>query len=465
MKTLIDLEDMKKENVVGFRRGNTSVFEFFFLRLENYYLSKSNGLERIKSELNDWNDEAVDYIIETLVGNINKLNLPGLNPSDLLQLKKLDNEAKEQSLVDDIMIYLSDETKKINGKLYYDETNNFRHLRLTKEGTNNPIAGRSFYLGGLGVLSQGVIDCSTLLDELAALDLNGEEVELKFKHFSYGSTNFLDILKSGRLNIFFRWIMERKEIFIHLVSVNYLFWILIDIVDEALKDYRESYAFHLELKNAFYDVIESDIENFMEKLYTFGYPNVESKDIYSFVGFILTYIEDSQAEELEEDFFTEFLRQIIKAMRKNNAFAISQGDKKYSLFDAYYAVYEKEIKTFDNAILIFDREPAVESKISKEVADRKNIFFKDSKEDRMLQLSDVVVGFASKLSTYLESSSVETLVRDAMELNELQRENLLMWFNLEDRANDLCTFLFHHMQPSSAREKMAILENVVKREG
>jgi hypothetical protein len=300
------------------------------------------------------------------------------------------------------------------------------------------------------------------LSELVALDLNDEVAELKFKHFSYGRTNFLDILRSERINKFFRWLTEEKGLFIHMASVNYLFWILIDIVDEALKDHRESYAFHLELKNAFYDVIEADLEKFMEKLYTFGYPNVESKDIHSFVEFILTYIEEKQTEELEEDFFTEFLRQIIKAMRRDNKFVVLSGNMKYSLFDAYYAVYEKEMKTFDDATLIFDKESVIERKVLKTVVARKDIFFKDSKEDRMLQFSDVVVGFASKLSSYVENGLVEELVHDAMEMNELQRENLIMWFDIEDRSNDLCPFLFHHMQPTSARNKMAVLERVVK---
>jgi hypothetical protein len=149
-------------------------------------------------------------------------------------------------------------------------------------------------------------------------------------------------------------------------------------------------------------------------------------------------------------------------MRKNKAFTILSDNNKFTLFDAYYAVYEKEIKTFENAKLVFDREPIIESKVLNSAGSYENVVFKDSQEDRMLQFSDAIVGFASKLNTYVENNEVEALVHDVMEMNELQRKNLFMWFDIEDKSSDFCPFLFHHMQSFSTRKKMAILENGVK---
>lgn len=352
----------------------------------------------------------------------------------------------------------------INGILYYDETNNFRHLRLTDKGANNPIGGMSFFLGGLGVASQKAVDCSILMTELAALDLD-EVSELKFKHFSYGKTDFLDILKSKRLNKLFQWIAKDDNLFIHIASINYLFWILIDIVDEALKDHDNVLMFHLGLKSALYDAITSDLDGFMKRLYAFGFPNVADEDIHTFVGFLLAYIENKQFEEreVEDDFFTEFLRQLIKAMRKNKEFLFLSNNTKYTLFDAYASIYEREIVTFNTAKLVFDNEPTIESKIIKSLnGSYENFMFKDSKDDRFLQLSDAIVGFTSKLNSYVENTAVEILVQNVIAMNELQRKNLRLWFDIENKSNDLCPILFCHMQPLSIRQKMGVLEKVVE---
>ena len=118
--------------------------------------------------------------------------------------------------------------------------------------------------------------------------------------------------------------------------------------------------------------------------------------------------------------------------------------------------------TFNTAKLVFDREPTIESQIFKSLSDDyTNFIFKDSKDDRLLQLSDVIVGFASKLSTYVENNPVERLIQDIMAMNEQQKENLRLWFDIENKSEDLCKILLHQMQPSSARDKMFNLEQRV----
>ena len=352
----------------------------------------------------------------------------------------------------------------IRGVLYYDETNNFRHLHLTENGANNPIYGMSFVLGGIGSRSRNT-DYSELI---ANLNIDRSIPELKFRHFSHGKTCFLDILKSSRINMLLHWIVNDQNIFIHLSSTNYLFWVLIDIVDEALQRYYEDapqiFAFHLELKNALYDAITQNLDEFINQLYTFGFPDISNENIRSFVELVLAYIESRQLEELDgvDDFFTETLRQIIKNMREDKEFLYLSGCERYTLFDAYTISYEREISTFSKAKLVFDHEPKIEPEITKALRNYTNFIFKDSKDEVMIQLSDAVVGFASKLITYVEKVSTDDMRQDFNNMSEQQKNNLRLWFEVENKSSDVCEFLFAHMQPRSVRKKMALLEELIK---
>jgi hypothetical protein len=346
----------------------------------------------------------------------------------------------------------------MNGILYYDETNNFRHLHLTEDGLNNPIDGLSFFLGGIGTIAPKTVDCTNLLNDLSSLDIKNVK-KLKFRHFSYKKTNFLDILKSQRLNKLFQWIKEDENLFIHFSSVNYLFWILIDIVDESLKDYDVPMP-HMELKSSLYDAITPNLGTFIDQLYEFGFPNIKNEDMCAFIEILLAYIEERQFGNLSEtdDFYTEFLRQIIKTMRKSKDIIFLQNNEEHTLFDTYAQIYEKEIATFTKSQLIFDREPSIEPKIFNQVGKRNNFIFKESSDEILLQLSDAIVGFISKMSSYAELHSVEEILRDIKIMNSQQIENLRLWFDIERKSVELCPYLLCHIQPLSIRQKIGYLQ-------
>jgi hypothetical protein len=92
-----------------------------------------------------------------------------------------------------------------------------------------------------------------------------------------------------------------------------------------------------------------------------------------------------------------------------------------------------------------------------------NFAFEDSKDDLLIQLSDAIVGFASKLSIYAENNLIESIVYDVYRMNKRQIENLRLWFDIEDKSVELCQFLFCHIQPSSSCGKMDVLTKAVRR--
>ncbi|MDR2594698.1 MAG: hypothetical protein LBC87_08015 [Fibromonadaceae bacterium] len=346
--------------------------------------------------------------------------------------------------------------KHIKGILYYDETNNFRRLRLTEDGTNNEIENINFVLGGIGSLSREPIDYSTLLSELK---IQKSAKEIKFHHFTKKETDFIEILKSQQLNILFKWINTNDNFFIHFSSMNYVFYILIDIVDEALERYPGIYHYHLGLKNALYEAIKPNLDVFIKQLYSFGFPDINTKDIRNFVELVLAHVELRQDKTLTgmDNMFTEFLRQIIKAMRNDKEFVFLSDVEKYELFKAYADLYSREIVVFNEAHLIFDHETDVEPKLKLQVSKQSNYEFKDSKDDVSIQISDVIVGFVSKLITYIESNYEDDIYQELITMTSMQKENLQLFFKIENHSNDICKCFFNHIQPTSSREKMELL--------
>ena len=69
-KTLKDLEAMKNKNMIPFG----SQYEFLFTTLENYYIAKMDGINRIKAELNNWDVEAQKVIANKLIDFILEWN-------------------------------------------------------------------------------------------------------------------------------------------------------------------------------------------------------------------------------------------------------------------------------------------------------------------------------------------------------------------------------------------------------
>lgn len=81
-KTLKFLNDMKNNKMPSF--GNQ--YEFFFATLEDYYIAKMDGKERIKTELSKWDSEAQKEIVNILVDIIESDGLIGFDRNDILSL-------------------------------------------------------------------------------------------------------------------------------------------------------------------------------------------------------------------------------------------------------------------------------------------------------------------------------------------------------------------------------------------
>lgn len=81
-KTLKDLEAMKNKSMIPFG----SQYEFLFATLEDYYIAKIDGVNRIKDELNNWDVEAQKVIANKLIDIISESGIIGFDKNEILSL-------------------------------------------------------------------------------------------------------------------------------------------------------------------------------------------------------------------------------------------------------------------------------------------------------------------------------------------------------------------------------------------
>lgn len=82
MKTIKDLEEMKSKIMIPF--GNQ--YDFLFTTLEDYYITKMDGINRIKAELNNWDKEAQKIIVNKLVDILSESGIVNFDENEILSL-------------------------------------------------------------------------------------------------------------------------------------------------------------------------------------------------------------------------------------------------------------------------------------------------------------------------------------------------------------------------------------------
>ena len=68
MKTMHDIEKMKAQPCVPLG----SAYSYFIARLSDYYISKTNGIERIMDEIAEWDAPSQEHILNCVISEISR---------------------------------------------------------------------------------------------------------------------------------------------------------------------------------------------------------------------------------------------------------------------------------------------------------------------------------------------------------------------------------------------------------
>lgn len=325
---------------------------------------------------------------------------------------------------------------------YYDETNNFRKLRLTERGLNVERAD-SFVLGG--ILHEGASHSADYEALFHSVGLQKSSKELKFKHVASG--DFEKVLGSRKLGIVFKWLLDNK-FYIHYLNLNILLWSVVDIIDSIIEGTKENYysMWHLNLKSDLYTVIKDDEQEFLRFLHFYEYPNIKDGNVHAFCQSLYSFVKFN-SDALSDDRAYILKRFLEDALDIDDLYYI-QGMQDRVLVEDLSVFYLKNIYIYKNSIHIFDAEEKVEKIIkSSNVSDAddtlENYSFINSKSNYGIQVSDVVCGFLGRYFTYLKDESYDKINEFKLKMNSDQKNNLALLKDLIDRSDAVSNGFFN----------------------
>lgn len=343
---------------------------------------------------------------------------------------------------------------------YYDETNNIRKFYVRKTDFNASF-NSNFVLGGL--VHEGTQpNIQPLFDRL---NLQNNIKEVKLKHIAKG--NFLDCLKSKKLNDFLTYLLD-SDLYIHYSSLNILYWSIVDIVDSAIINSEVSMRLGRDfsdfLKNNLYKLAKLEIELVIELFYNFEYPNIKKESVLEFIE-EFTSIFDGYIDTPEFHIGLESLRQILKEAGKKNSLPFVMDENDYILIEDFSEFYLRPIYLFENSNHIFDNEAAISEilanhRIIDDNKEIKNYSFVDSQSNLFVQASDIFVGLMGKLANYINTNSEERIINDLDSLSERQLNNIDSLIDLLNKAHDKNIAFLHSIDSYEELKKMNLIREI-----
>lgn len=345
---------------------------------------------------------------------------------------------------------------------YYDETNNIKKFYVRETDFNYTFTA-NFVLGGL-VHKGAAPNVQPLID---GLNLQKTVKEVKFKHITKGE--FLDCLKSEKLNYFLRYIFE-SDLYVHYSNLNILYWSLVDIVDSAMansdvaKELGPTFTNHL--KNDLYKLSRLEIDSVIELFYQYEYPNIKKESVLTFIE-DLTSLFDGYIDTEEFHFGLESLRQILKEAKKKGSLPFIMDEEDYVLLKDLSHFYLRPVYTFKNSRHIFDNEESIletltDYKILDGEEEINNYSFVDSQSNQLIQCSDVFIGLMGKLTNYMNTSSRQKIMTDLELLTAMQQSNITLLIGLIDKSHDENIGFIHSTDCYEEMSKLNIIREYIQ---
>lgn len=354
--------------------------------------------------------------------------------------------------VDDFKIKIKEINNYINEpkkyKFYYDETNNYKKVRIRDNGLNDDNAFlKNYVLGGICFKKDEDknIEINKLFNTKLKKYLNGE---LKASRLFKDCNNFLECLSKNQITSILEWIAE--NCFIHYSSKNCLYYAIIDVVDSFFVDIP-----NLPITRKFLDIMKSQIyhlifefkDEFIKIANDINYPNIEEKDVQKFCDWLIKLIDKVNKNDQAN---LELTRQIIAKNRDSKKLIFLQGNEEKTIVEEFYTLRQQRCIFFDESYHIFDNEQDDEKLMKKYplTKDGVNVFknyeFKDSKTDRFIQISDVISALLSRFFDFIDNNNPGEVSNALLVINETQRKNLKTLIKIINKSNEeesffLCT--------------------------
>lgn len=341
----------------------------------------------------------------------------------------------------------------LNRTLYFDESNNIKKAIIGRDKDNVPdLENLFFVLGGIAINEK--LDFDDLLKYCGARQ---KPVDAKFKFFSFKHSKFLEAIAQPRLRKFFEYLLLKKVV-IHYSVLDYLHFALNDILDSLIKkrdEYQElAFSFYLTFQSDVTEVLLRDFPKLHEILLKYEFPNISSNKSSSFINEILSlYSKNMSYFDLRnpENDSKVLLEKLIEAKKGESPLIFLQGNSPFVIFDSIFHIYLFRMTTFKDK-KFFDNEKDISCALNDMDSDYRkklNIEFLDSKDNREIQLCDVICGFNSRLYNFLSKTTNDGIIDFCKKLdkNSESYKTLKLFFSLVDYSIDVSPIYVHHYTP------------------
>lgn len=304
---------------------------------------------------------------------------------------------------------------------YYDETNNPRLFKINDTGFN--VDERAFFILGGIVFDEKNKPSTENLDQLYKdMHVQQNMAEVKFRHIQHKSKGFISLMRKSKVQKLLNWLYSNNY-WIHYSYQDNFYYSIVDIVDSMEESFYMGPDFLREIKNSIYLKMKKHKTTILDIFRKNDYPNIV--DTKQFVADFLNWIHELDEDD---DFYLEYFRQSIKGYR-NKDLVFLKDNVPLITIDDYSMIYINRIVTFLYSNHTFDNEEVIEEKIKMlniQIQNKKitNYAFVDSKSNKFVQISDLIVGIIRMWFTYLDSKDINEMTTEFSQLNPKQRETL-----------------------------------------
>ena len=348
-----------------------------------------------------------------------------------------------------------------NYTFFYDETNNFRKLKVREFDFNNSLDA-NFVLGGV-MYSGERPQIDNIFD---FLKLPSNQTEVKFKTVANG--DFLTCLTSKKLEPILNCVFD-SDLYLHYFSLNYLYWSLVDIVDSAIDgsgfDSMQMLSFAPAMKDVFYTICKLEIDFIHNLFFRYNYPNLQESDINPFCKAIIDLIENYQ-DDLNLHVPLMMLKGLLQGTLKNNDMIFLIDNKSHLLIDSFVNYYLAPIYMFKNSQHVLDVETTIQEQLADiNIVDNNipitNYKFVDSESDILIQLSDVMVGLFGKMTEYTNTHETDEIIEEYYQFSKTQKNNIELLIAIIDKSDKYNIGILHNINGNSELNKLQLLRNLV----
>ncbi|EXM38435.1 hypothetical protein RASY3_13290 [Ruminococcus albus SY3] len=351
-------------------------------------------------------------------------------------------------------------------KMFFDETSNCIKYRFKGvDGHTNSAWYNDFVVGGIAYLND--VFPINVDDLFAQFKMQKSALaDPKLKHIAEFSgedpSRFLNILKSKNVSLLLKSLYNADNVFIHWSSQNLLFYSLVDIIDSI----SDNPFYNIHLKNLLYDAASKN-QDIMELLARYDYPNIKEYAIKEFCKELkLWFIKMRDSSAATEYGNWNYLISKIATVHTKEELLFITDNEDYLLIENFVPLYSSRIQIFANSELYFDECGIVQDNIYGFVdvlcPARKNTFeFRNSKNDRLISLSDMIVGITGAFQAYINTHGVNQIIKDISKLSNTQRENLRMFIKLRLKSSLYDMHFDHGSIIENSKIKYELINNLL----